>query len=440
MANELFQMEVLCRVVDALGVDREFYPSPDQLGEQVPPERVLEAWASLPEGRAPLGAYVHLPFCRSKCAYCHFPSHVPAPSEVDAYIELLAVELALFEGALRRLRFDTLYIGGGTPSLLSADQLHRVLDAVFWGMTFSRSAQITVEANPSTISRNFAEALSLRGVDRVSLGVQSLDPVVLERVNRGYQTIAAVRAAMERCRAAGITNLCVDLMAGLPGQSQASFLQSVEEVTAMAPDGIHVYPFEAKASELGQAGLCQTREEAARTYHAIAEAESLLEAAGYQKPLNETVYVRSPEMINRYDRDRYLRAGSVASFGDHAYGHVFSRLGYAAVSPARRQRALSKGALPPYVACAGTLDSEMREYMAYNLKHDIVLGRFEEMFQRDAREVFTPQLAALKQAGLITISDHKIQARFGSQQEAVAAGMVFFPREILGELIRRLEE
>ncbi|MEZ3591908.1 MAG: radical SAM family heme chaperone HemW [Muribaculaceae bacterium] len=180
------------------------------------------------------GLYVHIPFCRSKCAYCDFYS-TPRMERMEEYVDALIAEYALRRDEVGE-SFTTLYIGGGTPSALPSPLLGRLLDALIRpGME-----EITIEANPDDMTRTYARDISSMGVNRVSMGFQSMIDAELQSVGRRHtsrQSIEAV-AALRDC---GIGNISGDLIYGLPTQTPESWRQSVEAVMSMELPHLSAY-------------------------------------------------------------------------------------------------------------------------------------------------------------------------------------------------------
>ena len=171
------------------------------------------------------GLYIHIPFCLSKCDYCDFYSFQASGKAMDAY--LAALEQAIrFWGSQTADTFDTVYVGGGTPSVFGAGRLTETLDAVRRSFHLTDSAQITVECNPSAVTKALADALSSAGVNRVSLGLQSA--VATERSALGRRsTVRQAEAALSLFRNAGIDDLSLDLMLGIPGQTPQTLRESL---------------------------------------------------------------------------------------------------------------------------------------------------------------------------------------------------------------------
>lgn len=193
------------------------------------------------------GLYIHVPFCLKKCAYCDFlsvgldsfASDREAVFRMNAYADCLRREVALLGEPGQTI--DSVFVGGGTPSLLGAEAIARILDAVRARFVLASGAEISIEANPGTIDPDKLQGYLEAGVNRISLGVQSLDDGVLAAVGRVHDA-AETAQAFEAIKSAGFSNVNVDLMAGLPGQSERSLLETIGTVLAWGPQHISFYP------------------------------------------------------------------------------------------------------------------------------------------------------------------------------------------------------
>jgi len=182
--------------------------------------------------------YVHLPFCAHRCGYCDFVTAVGRRDEHGAYVDALVVEL---EQERWRLSADveTVFVGGGTPTFTEPDALRRVLDAL------PACGELTVEANPETVTPELAELLREGGVNRVSLGAQSFRPELLQVLER-VAGPGDVRRAFHTLRDAGFDNISLDLIYGIPGQSPADLDADLAEALALEPEHLSCYELEAK--------------------------------------------------------------------------------------------------------------------------------------------------------------------------------------------------
>jgi oxygen-independent coproporphyrinogen-3 oxidase len=182
--------------------------------------------------------YVHLPFCASRCGYCDFVTVVGRQGQHAAYVDALLAELAL-EGRVLAPRLESVFLGGGTPTFTEPAQLERLLRAL------PPATEFTVEANPETVSPSLAALLRGCGVNRVSLGAQSFQPRLLEVLDRRAGP-DDVRRAVGNLRDAGIDNISLDLVYGIPGQSGADVDADLSEAVGLEPEHLSCYELEAK--------------------------------------------------------------------------------------------------------------------------------------------------------------------------------------------------
>ncbi len=202
------------------------------------------------------GLYIQIPFCVSKCSFCNFSSRVAPASAYDRYLQSLATEVRLLPQFIESPDFlslpvDTLYAGGGTPSLLGPDRLRRLFDQLERRFGFSEGLEATVEITPGSAGESLLNCLIELGVNRLSIGAQSFNDRELSSVGR-LHSASDIRLQVERARSAGFENISLDLLAGLPFQSVATWQKTVEEAIMLAPEHVSVYLFEVdEGSRLG---------------------------------------------------------------------------------------------------------------------------------------------------------------------------------------------
>lgn len=176
-----------------------------------------------------LGLYVHIPFCRHKCLYCDFPSYAGLEHLYSAYVAALCREISEQGGVLSGTLVDTVFIGGGTPSVLTGRLLGRVMDSIRQAFNLDKDTEVSIEANPGTIDKITLEELRQCGVNRISFGIQSFSDKVLAALGRIHTSRDAVQSIV-LAQDAGFANMNLDLMYGLPGQS----LKELRDSLAMA--------------------------------------------------------------------------------------------------------------------------------------------------------------------------------------------------------------
>jgi oxygen-independent coproporphyrinogen-3 oxidase len=188
----------------------------------------------------PPGLYIHIPFCRAKCAYCSFTSiATPPPAAVDRYIDALRRDIAAVAPTIPSPA-GTVYVGGGTPTILEERQLTLLFDAVRESLRLLPDAEISIEANPGTVTAAKARHLRRLNVNRVSLGVQSFSDAALRRLGRLHSS-ADARSALSLLREAGIANVGLDLIYGTPGQARKNWEDDLEEAVATRPQHLSLY-------------------------------------------------------------------------------------------------------------------------------------------------------------------------------------------------------
>jgi len=184
--------------------------------------------------------YVHIPFCHEICPYCSFYKHKPGKVAQEEFIHALLTELDWHLLQNPELSFTTIYLGGGTPSLLSKRDLEMLLSGLDRRIPFPQCSEITLEANPSTFNLAKARLMTTMGVTRVSLGVQSFDPVQLRVLGRDHTPDAAI-ASYNTLREAGIPSVNIDLMFSTPGQTIQSWENTLSQAIALKPDHLSCY-------------------------------------------------------------------------------------------------------------------------------------------------------------------------------------------------------
>lgn len=180
------------------------------------------------------GLYIHIPFCASKCSYCDFYSFKPSDEIIDQYLFAVIEELKKY----KTYEVDTLYIGGGTPSLIGAKRLTKLLKNI--RELFGDFTEATIEANPADNLMDFFKAAKAGGINRVSLGVQTANENELASLSRRHSNADVIKA-VEDCKAAGITNISLDLMLGIPSQTEQSLEKSIDFLVGLEPTHISAY-------------------------------------------------------------------------------------------------------------------------------------------------------------------------------------------------------
>lgn len=187
-----------------------------------------------------LGLYVHIPFCQRKCIYCDFNTYAGLQHLIPAAVEALCTEIALWGARTQGMPVDTIFLGGGTPTILAPSQIRQLLDTLRTSFVLAEDCEITSEANPGTADQARFEALAQNGVNRISIGAQSFHKAELDLLGR-WHTTDAIGQAVESARQAGLDNINLDLIHGLPHQSLSAWDGSLEAVLNLAPAHVSLY-------------------------------------------------------------------------------------------------------------------------------------------------------------------------------------------------------
>ena len=188
----------------------------------------------------PIGLYVHVPFCVSKCAYCDFASYAGREADIPRYVDAVVQEITRRGAETGHPKADTIFLGGGTPSLLDEFQVTRILNALFEAFPIEQCAEITCECNPGTLTMPFAQALRKAGVNRLSMGAQARQTRLLQMIGRIHNWEKVI-VSVEIARKAGFDNINLDLMLGLPSQTAADVRETLEAAIALSPTHLSCY-------------------------------------------------------------------------------------------------------------------------------------------------------------------------------------------------------
>ncbi|MFI6228993.1 radical SAM family heme chaperone HemW [Micromonospora echinospora] len=298
-------------------------------GESVPTDGSLPSTALRAVGARGFGVYLHVPFCASRCGYCDFNTYTASElgggASRDSYADTVLAELALAARVLGDTpppRVDTVFVGGGTPTLLPADDLARLLDGVdrTWGL--APDAEVTTEANPESVTPESLKTLRAAGYTRISLGMQSAAPGVLAVLDRKHSAGRATAAAIE-ARDAGFDHVNLDLIYGTPGERAEDFAASLDQVVAAGVDHVSAYALIVEegtrlAARMRRGELAYPSDDVAADRYLAAEAA--LDAAGFSW-YEVSNWARTPDARCRHNL-LYWSGGDWWGLGPGAHSHV----------------------------------------------------------------------------------------------------------------------
>ena len=353
----------------------------------------------------PAGVYIHIPFCKSQCSYCDFATDIYRDAAwVKRYVDALCAEIGRWvpvEGGTHNA--DTIYFGGGTPSLLKPSQVERILNAVKERFTIADDSEITMEMNPATVTPETLAGYRQLGVNRASFGVQTFNDRALKLLARGHDANDA-RNTFEMLRDAGFDNVSFDLIAGLPGQTLEDWSKNLDEALAMQPEHLSLYLLEihdgTPLAEQVRSGRQRMPDEetAARMYEMMLDR---LACAGYEQ--YEISNFSQPGFESRHN-SKYWTLDPVFGFGVSA--HSFDGI----------QRYANERDTAKYVDMIEQTGSAevMREdirlgsefvFLGLRMEKGVDLGEYQRRFGCDLVNEYNGQLDELSEAELVQLTD-----------------------------------
>jgi oxygen-independent coproporphyrinogen-3 oxidase len=370
------------------------------------------------------GLYVHFPYCRRKCAYCDFNSGVAPDAERRLYLQALAAEIA----QTPPLAISTVYFGGGTPTLYEAQELAAVLEALRDHFAIADDAEITVEANPGTVTVDSLRLLRQAGFSRLSLGVQSLEDAELRLLGR-IHTSAEARQAVSSAREAGFDNLSIDLMRGLPGQTASQWETVLTQAAALTPNHISVYGLilepDTPLREQVESGSLPTPEEEDAadwirwTVSTLAEAGyERYEISNYAQPgyrcRHNLLYWRDGEYVG-------LGAGAVSYLSGERRRNLVKATDYIAGALEHRSLVAESERLDPDTACGEAVMLGLRT------TEGLAPEELKRRFGVDLRQRHKDLIARLVAGGLMLDDGVRLRLTFEGMLVQSAIACEFLP-------------
>ena len=356
-----------------------------------------------------LGLYLHIPYCLHKCGYCDFNSHPENQVESVHYVEALLKEIKFYSTTLKSYNVPTVFMGGGTPTILPPSQLKKILDTVRQGFNLTSDCEITIEANPATIKLETLQEIHAAGYNRISIGVQSFDEKELQLLERVHNE-EEIHSTVHRARSANFENLSMDLMFALPDQSTEKWQSHLKQATAKNPDHLSTYnltiePATAffKLHEKGK--LCLPHEDIQlemyeTTIQVLEDAGySQYEISNFSKPGME-----SQHNINYWNNGEYLGVGAGASSylnGERSKNINLPSI-YIREIETKASAVDTRERLEPLQAMGETLMLGLR------LLKGVSIDVFENRFQVSFQKVYGKVVESLLNQELITLNENRI--------------------------------
>lgn len=367
-----------------------------------------------------LGLYIHIPFCLSKCSYCHFASGVFPESLIRPYFGALRREMEALPGLLQRLNangngvadwvIDTVFVGGGTPSLVDGQEIGQTLGWIRNTFCLVPVPEITLEVNPGTVTDDKLDCYREAGVNRISLGVQTFQDHLLKKVGRSHSVADSI-STVELCRRKGIDNLNVDLIAGLPGQTEEDWQENLSRVADLSPEHLSLYLLEIhEDAHLGKreglAGASLPDEELVADWYR--ESVHWLGSAGWEQ--YEISNFCKPGRQSRHNL-KYWTDQPFIGFGCGAHSYWAGERWGNERDPVRYVELLEAGEPATTFRSRITPGQHLEEvvFLGLRLNAGLDLWRCRRKFGFDLRDRFGRELSQLAQGGLIEIEGDRLK-------------------------------
>lgn len=349
------------------------------------------------------GVYIHIPFCRSRCSYCDFATGIYQSDIAERYVNSVASEIGSWAELDKPADVDTIYFGGGTPSLLSPAQVEEIFEAVCIRFNVRPNAEVTMEMNPGTVTPEVLRDFRRLGINRASFGAQTFDDRELARLGRSH-TAADTRQTFGYLRESGFFNISFDLIAGLPGQTVAAWNRNLDETLRLRPDHLSFYLLEVHEGTPLADHIRRGRQPGPDDDLAAEMYELMLDRAceaGYEH--YEISNLCLPGFASQHN-SKYWTGAPYYGFGcsSHSYDGKFRRwsnerdvAGYTEFCEAARSPIVESLTLTKDEARAEAVFLGLRMMRGISVEH------YQELFGVDLREQHGDDLTRFREAGLI---------------------------------------
>ena len=352
------------------------------------------------------GVYLHIPFCRSRCSYCDFATDVYKNAGiVESYVSALIREIANFPA---RETVDTIYFGGGTPSLLTAAQLEKILETIYQKFSVAGGAEITMEMNPATVTVETLKAYKSSGVNRASFGAQTFDDAELKRLGRRH-TAADARETIEFLREADFENVSFDLIAGLPRQTLKDWERNLDEALKLQPEHLSLYLLEVHEATPLAEQIRSGRQPLPDEELAAAMYELTLEKIASENYRQyEISNFCQPNYESRHN-SKYWTLDAVFGFGCSAHSYDGAGFRYANErDTARYVEMIAAGGMAVVEQAEINAASEF-VFLGLRLTQGIALPEYEKRFGINLIEKYAEELNRLGELGLIEFHENQMR-------------------------------
>lgn len=358
------------------------------------------------------GIYIHIPFCRARCSYCDFATGAYERALAERYVNAVVSEIENFRRAEESpAEVDTIYFGGGTPSLLAPAQAARILAAVSAHFPVAADAEVTMEMNPGTLTPEILKEFRLTSINRASFGAQTFDDGELRRLGRTH-TAEDVRRTIRCLREAGFTNTSFDLIAGLPAQTLSQWERNLDEALALRPEHLSFYLLEVHegtplAAQIRRGQQPMPDEDLAAEMYRLMLDKAV--RAGYLH--YEISNLCQPGYESRHNT-KYWTGAPVYGFGCSAHSYDGARARWSNERDAARYCELIEKVGDAVVETTELDTDDARAesiFLGLRLMRGVDLSSYRARFGTDLREEYAADLERLSEAGLIEINEEMLK-------------------------------
>ncbi|SCX94842.1 radical SAM family heme chaperone HemW [Alkaliphilus peptidifermentans] len=358
----------------------------------------------------PIGLYIHIPFCERKCYYCDFNSYSGENTKIQAYLEALLKEIAFYKDELKGHNIKTIFIGGGTPSLMDGRQVDELMNNIYRNYSLDNRAEITIESNPGTLNIDKLQEYRKAGVNRLSVGLQACQDHLLKKLGRIHNYKEFINN-IEIAKKVGFSNINVDLMFGLPGQTLDEWKLSLDEIVNLDIPHISAYSL--------------IWEEGTPFYKAYQEQQLMpLEEELELKMFHFTMEYLKENKYHHYEISNYAKRNFECQH-NHIYwkNQFYLGLGAGGHSYLQNRRFYNEGSIDGYLRMIKegrapveeniklTRKDEISEtmFLGLRLMEGISIETFSNRFGESPFSIYGDKLEKLKRQELITYNQEKIQ-------------------------------
>ncbi|EDL61858.1 coproporphyrinogen-III oxidase family protein [Gimesia maris] len=378
--------------------------------------RIHEVLHQSPDTSIPMGLYIHIPFCRKRCKFCYFRVYEKQNAKtIERYVQALQQEFEMLSQveAIKGRTLDFTYFGGGTPSYLSSKQLLSVRDRLSSLLSWETAKEVTFECEPGTLNQEKVETLKEIGITRISLGVESFNDKLLEANGRAHLT-PEVYKAYDWIQQVGFPQVNIDLIAGMMGETDENWSESVEKAAEFAPDNITIYQMELPhntiiSKEMKEMGLTSPIADWTTKRRWMNEAIETLQAKGYHLASGNEL-VKNPETDRFVYRDNLFRGNDIIATGVSSFGHM-QGVHYQNLDRLEDYlETVEKGDLPINRALEPSEHQRLIREFILQLKEGRVLTQpFKDKFGVDLTEEFSEALENQQKAGYLTYDEAQVK-------------------------------